>query len=159
MRLNNFGLSDTEGTFAIYKDEETSGLSSLYQRNLSFCNMSLSIKEAAEMKRAKNYIESNGIKKINLVKMDIEGHEISALKGFGEYLNADFIDAIQFEYGGANIDSHTNLMDFYNLLLPRDFIICKVKKHYLEIRDYNPRLDNFVYQNFVAISKKSGFLP
>ncbi|PIY58809.1 MAG: methyltransferase FkbM, partial [Candidatus Yonathbacteria bacterium CG_4_10_14_0_8_um_filter_43_17] len=87
-------------------------------------------------------------------KIDVEGHELSTLSGFGKYLNADFIDFIQFEYGGANLDSHTNLLDFYNLLTPIGFKIAKVMSQSLELREYSPRMDNFVYSNYVAISGK-----
>jgi hypothetical protein len=91
---------------------------------------------------------------INIDRLDIEGNEINALNSFGKYLSPGYINFIQFEYGGANIDSHTNLMDFYHLLQPRGFKICKIMKDYLELRKYDPRLENFVCQNFVAVSEK-----
>lgn len=156
IHLNNFGLSDKIQTATIYKDEEMSGLTSLYRRNLDFYNLKMEKEETVELATAQDYIEKNNIKKINLVKIDVEGHELKVLAGFGYYLNPNFIDFIQFEYGGADLDSHVNLLDFYNLLEPRGFVICKIMKKSLEIRPYNPRLDNFVNQNFVAI--KSGFI-
>ncbi len=151
--LNNFGLSDRAGEFTIYKDAEESGLTSLYRRNLDFYGLELSTEENVALNRADDYIAGHGLAKINLVKIDIEGHEISALRGFGKYLNSDFIDFIQFEYGGANLDSRTNLLDFYNLLEPAGFLICKMMPRGMERRPYHPRLDNFVNQNFVAISR------
>ncbi len=153
--LNNFGLSDTKSESIIYKDSEKSGLTSLYKRNLDFYKLKMDIEEKVLLDTASNYIEKNGIHKIHLVKMDIEGNEIKVLKGFGKYLSGDFIDYIQFEYGGANIDSHTNLLDFYNLLEPKGFRICKMMKTRLERRAYDPRYENFVCQNFVAVSKKA----
>lgn len=152
--LNNFGLSNKEEIATIYKNEDKSGLTSLHKRNLDFYEMNMSLEEKIELKRADVYIQSKNIKHIDLLKIDVEGHELATLSGFGEYLNADFIDFIQFEYGGANMDSHTNLLDFYNLLLPLGFKITKVMPSCLELRDYNPRLDNFVYANYVAISGK-----
>jgi hypothetical protein len=74
--------------------------------------------------------------------------------GFGEYLNGDFIDFIQFEYGGANLDSKTSLLDIYSCLEDRGFIIAKIYPQGLEIRDYKPFMENYCYSNFVAISKK-----
>ena len=81
----------------IYKDKEMSGLTSLYQRNLVFYNLKMDQKETVELSTAQNYIEKNNIRKINLLKIDVEGHELKALSGFGPYLNSDFIDFIQFE--------------------------------------------------------------
>lgn len=152
--LNNFGLSNIEESAIIYKDEDKSGLTSLHKRNLDFYEMNMSIEEKIELKRADAYIQSKNIKHIDLLKIDVEGHELSTLAGFGKYLNSDFIDFIQFEYGGANMDSHTNLLDFYNLLIPLGFKITKVMPLCLELRDYNPRMDNFFYSNYVAVSTK-----
>lgn len=155
IELNNIGLSDMKNQSTIYKDAEKSGLTSLYKRNLDYYNVKMDVEEKISLDTAENYIKTNNIKKIHLIKIDVEGNEIKTLTGFGSYLNSNFIDLIQFEYGGANIDSHTNLMDFYNLLLPRGFKIYKMMKHGLEPREYNPRLDNFVCQNYVAISEKA----
>lgn len=152
--LNNFGLSKSEEITTIYKNNDKSGLTSLYKRNLDFYNLKMNIEESVELKRADNYIKFNNIKHINLLKIDVEGHELETLSGFGEYLNSDFIDFIQFEYGGANLDSHTSLLDFYSLLLPLGFKIAKVMPKHLELRDYDPRSDNFVYSNYVAVSNK-----
>jgi hypothetical protein len=100
------------------------------------------------------YIESKNIKHINFIKIDIEGHELRAFEGFGKYINGDFIDYIQFEYGGANLDSHTSLMEIYKFLESRGFLIAKVMRNGLEIRSYKPFMENFNYANYVAISKR-----
>lgn len=50
----------------------------------------------------------------------------------GAYLNSNFIDYIQFEYGGADLDSHKGL----------------------KVRDYKPYMGNFQYSNYVAISNR-----
>lgn len=152
VRLNNFGLSDKDTNSVIYKNAEKSVLTSLYKRNLDFYDLEMNVEEEIKLKRADVYIESHNIKHISLLKIDVEGHEMSALSGLDKYLNADFIDFIQFEYGGANLDSHTTLMDFYNLLEGKGFKICKIMKSHLEYRKYNPRFENFVYQNYVAVS-------
>jgi len=150
--LNNFGLSDSDKTSVMYKNADKSVLTSLYKRNLDYYDLKMNVEENIELKRADEYIRSRNIKHIDLLKIDVEGHELSTLAGFGEYLNSDFIDFIQFEYGGANLDSHTTLMDFYNLLEPKGFKVCKIMKTHLEYRKYNPRFENFVYQNYVAVS-------
>lgn len=149
--INNFGLSDRNEAAVLHKNEDGSSLGSLYERNLDFYDLKMNDEETVELKTAKEYIENNKITKINLLKIDAEGHELKVLAGFEERLNPSFIDFIQFEYGGANIDSHTNLLDFYNLLIPRGFKIAKIMSDCLELRDYNPRFDNFTYQNYVAV--------
>ena len=45
------------------------------------------------------------------MKIDVEGHELDVLKGFGELIKK--VRLIQFEFGGTNIDSKTYLRDFW----------------------------------------------
>ncbi len=153
VKLNKFGVSDRQGKATIYYDTETSGLASLYQRDLEFYNIELSKQETIELLRLEDYINENSIRHINLLKIDIEGHELSAFRGLGEFLTPEFIDAIQFEYGGANLDSHTSLMEIAGLLTSSGFSLYKIMPNYLEKRSYEPRMENFKYANYVALSE------
>ncbi|HEC58417.1 hypothetical protein LCGC14_0881050 [marine sediment metagenome] len=152
--LNNFGASDSNVTTKIFYDKEQSGLASLYQRNLDCYNLKLDQSEEIILKRLDNYIEEKNIDHIDFVKIDIEGHELKAFEGFGKYMSGEFIDYIQFEYGGANLDSHSSLMDLYQFLYERGFDIAKAMPKGLEIRVYAPFSENFQYSNYVAISRK-----
>jgi len=152
--LNNFGVSDCNATAKIFYDKEQSGLASLYQRNLDSYSLQLNKSEEITLLRIDEYIVQKNIKHIDFIKMDIEGHELKAFHGFGKYLNSDFIDYIQFEYGGANLDSHTSLLEIYEVLEKNNFVIAKIMPNGLEIRKYKPFMDNFQYSNYVAISKR-----
>lgn len=152
--LNNFGLSDQKGERTIYYDFEKSGLASLYNRNLEAYNLALDNKEEIKLDTLNNYIISKKIAHINLIKIDIEGHELSALIGMDRFLSADFVDYIQFEYGGSNLDSRTNLMQIYELLELNGFKIAKIMPSGLHIRDYSPYMDNFNNANYMAVSER-----
>jgi len=152
--LNNFGVSDINTNARIYYDKEKSGLASLYQRNLDSYNLKLNESEEIELRRLDTYIVEKNIHHIDFIKIDIEGHELKAFEGFGKYLNGNFIDYIQFEYGGANLDSHTSLMEIYKFLKTRGFQIAKVMPNGLEVRNYKPYMDNFNYSNYVAIADR-----
>lgn len=152
--LNNFGVSDSNTTSKIYYDQEKSGLASIYQRNLDSYNIKLNQSEDILLKRMDEYIEKKGIQHIDFIKIDIEGHELNAFKGFGSYINSSFIDYIQFEYGGANLDSHSSLMEIYKFFEDRGFSVAKIMANGLELRNYKPFMDNFMYSNYVAISNK-----
>lgn len=110
VKLNQFGVSDCQGETNIFDDKKTSGLASLYKRNLQAYDIELSMQETIKLCRLDDYIRANNISHIDLLKIDIEGHEVTALKGLGEFINSGFINFIQFEYGGANLDSRTSLM-------------------------------------------------
>lgn len=86
--------------------------------------------------------------------MDVEGHEKAVFEGMGDFLNPDFVDYVQFEYGGANLDSMTSLMNLYELFEFKGFVLAKIMPKGLQVRNYEPFLENFEYSNYVAISKK-----
>jgi len=152
--LNNTGISNVKGTSEIYYDKEESEGASLYQRNLRFYNVQMDKREVIKLRRLDDYIEEKGIAHIDFLKMDIEGNELKALEGLGQYLKPDFIDFLQFEYGGANLDSHTSLMDLYQLLTDRGFLVAKVMPGGLETRNYAPFMENFQNANYMAVAKR-----
>jgi hypothetical protein len=142
------------GLAEIYYDSEGSGLASMYNRNLKAIGKELKIKELIKTQRLDDYIKNANINHIDFLKVDVEGHEKAVFEGMGGFLNPDFIDYIQFEYGGANLDSMTSLIDLYEILESRGFLIAKILSDALHIRNYSSFLDNFEYSNFVAISKR-----
>ncbi len=155
--LNSAGVSDSKTSAQIYYDAEKSGFASLYLRDLSAFNVNMNKKEKISLVRLDGYIRKHKITVIDFLKIDIEGHELAAFRGMGKYLNGDFIKAIQFEYGGANLDSRTTLHDLYQTLQQAGFVIAKIMKHGVEIRPYSLNMENYQYANYVAFSKK--FFP
>ena len=55
---------------------------------------------------------------------------------------------------GANLGEYTNIIDLYTLLESKGFKICRMMKKNLEYRTYDPIMENFVCQNFVAVSSE-----
>lgn len=152
--LNNLAVSDSEGKADIYFDQAGSTLASLYHRDLDNLNVSLNNKEVVDLVRLDSYIKLKNINHINLIKIDTEGHDLAGLLSLGTYLHYNFIDFIQFEYGGTTLDARASLKDFYKLLEPAGFVICKIKPGYLEQRAYHHIMENFNYANYVAVSKQ-----
>ncbi|WP_159460580.1 FkbM family methyltransferase [Calothrix rhizosoleniae] len=152
--LNQLATSDQDGSFTIYYEKQGSTLASFYQRNLDYSEIKFNESETVNTIRLEDYISSERIRHISLLKIDVEGHEIKSLEGLGKYLSGDFIDFIQFEYGGANLDSKTSLRDLFNLFINSKFVVAKIMRNgNLNIRDYVPWMENYQYANYVAISK------
>lgn len=151
--LNNLGASDSNREAEIFFDEEGSSLASLYQRRDSSGKLLLDKKEIIHLTRLDNYIRGTFVKKIDFLKLDIEGHEFSALKGLGEFLNPSFIKALQFEYGGTNLDSKTTLHELYSFLESKGYSVFKIMKSHIEKRSYEFTMENFQYSNYVALAE------
>jgi FkbM family methyltransferase len=153
IKINPFGLSEKDCSGTIYRNTDGSGLASLYQRDLKHYNIPMNDAEEITLKKSLDYVREENINHINFMKIDVEGHEVSVLKGFGEFLTPKNIDLIQFEYGGANLDSKTSLLDLFNLFHDKGFVLCKIMRNSLyRFEKYDPRFENYVYQNWVAVN-------
>lgn len=105
------------------------------------------------LKRLEDYINERKIPRIDFLKIDIEGHELFALKVFGKYLSDKFITTIQFEYGGANLDSHTSLMEIYDLLKKEDSKYLKLCQNILKKSNIIPIWIIFSIQITLQLAK------
>ena len=145
--VNGLGVSDSNEVKKIYFDSGTSTHASIYNRT----NVKLENSCDVRLIRLEDYIKSNNIKRINFIKIDVEGHEYSCLKGLGDYLKTSLISYIQFEYGGTYIDSQRSLKNIYDIL-GNNWKVCKLMKHHLEAREYNYLMDNYSYANYIAVN-------
>lgn len=146
--LNNFGLSDAETDSTLFYDKAASGLASLYKRQLDYANIDFSQRETVHLTTLDKYCQVHGINEINLLKLDVEGHEISVLNGAANMLSARKIKNIQIEFGGCNLDSRTYFRDFWNLLHERYHVFYILRDSLTEIVKYEEQLEIFTTTNF-----------
>jgi FkbM family methyltransferase len=147
---NNFGLSDSETDLVLYSNAEASQLASLYQRNMEHFGLTMDISEKIKLSTIDNYCQKNNISHIHFLKLDIEGHELTALKGARQMIANKKIDLIQFEFGGCNIDSRTYFQDFFYLLKGKYRIYRIIKDGLVEISQYKETNEVFITINYLA---------
>lgn len=147
---NNFGFSDSKKTTHLHYDKPHSGLASLYKRDLNGVNIELDKVENVNVITIDEFCASNKIKKINFIKIDVEGHEFDVLIGAKNMLINSNIDFIQFEFGEANIDSRKYFKNFYDLLPNYEFYRV-VKDGITPLGKYDSMLEIFKTVNFLAI--------
>lgn len=152
--LENFGFSDEKCRAKMYYEAETSGLASLYKRRLDFVGINLDMKEEIELHAIDDYCKEKNIKKIDFLKLDVEGNEYHALKGAKKMLRDKAINFIQFEFGGCNIDSRTFFQDFFYLLRDNYKIYRILDDGLREIKEYKVIYELFSTTNFLAELKK-----
>lgn len=150
--LNPIALSDRDGTGEIFSDRNGSPLASLYKRDLSSIDIQLNQREAVRLVRLASYIQDANLQHLHFLKIDVEGSEFSVLEGAEEYLKPDFIDFIQFEYGGTNLDARIPLKELFSFLEGKGFIVAKIMRRGLRVKKYSPWMDNYLYANYVALS-------
>lgn len=104
----------------IHFDEDSSELASLYNRRFGALSMPVPFvgEEKIKLQSIDNFCKKNKISKIDLLKIDTEGHELKVLEGASSMLKKGSISYIQFEFGGTMIDSRTFFIDIFSYLSP-----------------------------------------
>ena len=150
--LEPFGFGAEEETRTLFRPAlaAASGIASLYRRRLDHFNIQLDTQEEVRIRTIDRFCEEQALKKIHLLKLDVEGHELSALKGAERMLRDGLIDFIQFEFGGCNIDSKTFFQDFYYVLNDRYALYRVLTYGLAPITAYREQYEAFITTNFLA---------
>lgn len=149
--LNHCGLSDQDAELTIYHSPDQNYLATCVA---GFVEDFHHIQPGAETIRVitgDNYCARQGVRKIDFLKIDVEGLEHQVLRGFSGLLEARAIRAIQFEYGYVNIKTRFLLCDFYELLRRNGFIVGKIYPSYVDFRPYRYEDEDFQGPNFLAV--------
>jgi FkbM family methyltransferase len=154
--INPHAVSEMSGKSVLFSDRPGSGLGSVNKRRLDHFGIEFTNCENINTIRFEEYWCNVLLKsEIDLVKIDIEGHELSALNGFGEALR--FVQMFQFEFGGANIDSRTYFQDLYYFFCNNDFKIYRISPFGLvPVALYTEWDETFVTTNYIAVNSSLG---
>lgn len=143
-----FGEKDTK--MNLYSNHEGSGLASFYQRDLENTSIKFNQSEIVDVVTLDNWVDLNNIIP-DYIKIDVEGFELSVLKGGINTLR--HVKAVQFEFGGTAIDARNYFRDYWNLFKEINFSIYRyIPRGLMRITEYSEKEERFEYMNYVAIS-------
>jgi FkbM family methyltransferase len=156
IRLFNCALGRETAEATLYKDTEISGMASLSQRDLSHLGIALSKTEAVMVRALDEIVAEHGVTRIDLLKIDVEGHELSVLEGARNALGRGLVSVVQFEFGGCNIDTRTYFKDFYRFFTEMGFAVHVIRPggRLARIRRYREFNEQFTTTNYLAIREK-----
>ena len=151
--VNHCGISNVECDSILFSDEEGSGFGSLTKRRLDHFGIEFNVSEAIRLIRFDDYWRDKlNSRSIDLVKLDIEGHELEALESFGPALLVTKV--IQFEFGGCNIDTKTYFQDFWYFFKENKFDLYRITPFGLNpIRKYSEIDECFRTTNYIAVNQ------
>lgn len=153
--VNPVALGAQPGEATLYKDADITGLASMTRRDLTHVGLSMELSEAIRVDTLDAYCSSHGIAAIDMLKIDVEGHELDVLKGGVSMLDQRKVAVVQFEFGGCNVDTRTFFRDFYDFFDARGYALCiagpggrlnPVKRY----REFN---EQFLTTNYIAIRR------
>jgi FkbM family methyltransferase len=160
IRCFNLALGSTKTTTKIYNyaDDRKSGKhASLYDEVLVDLHKAEQIAESeCEMTTIDNFCRAHQIQYVDFLKLDTEGNELDVLSGAGQFIAADKIGIIQFEFNEMNVISRAFLKDFYDIL--HAYKIYRIDTNELiPLLCYETRNEIFQFQNLLAVNGKIPF--
>lgn len=158
VRVNGFALGAAAGEATLYKDQEITGLASMTRRDLGHLGVEMDESETIRVETLDAYAAREGIARIDYLKIDVEGHELDVLAGAEAMLASGAIGAVQFEFGGCNVDTRTFLRDFHRLFARHGFGLNRIRPNgrLAPIRRYREFDEQFATTNYLALPAGGG---
>jgi FkbM family methyltransferase len=153
--LNNAGLGRTAGEFELHSNAVGSSLASLSPRRLDHFGIDFSASEKVRLETLDGYCLGKGIDAIDLLKIDVEGHELEVLQGSLRMFGEKRVAMVSFEFGGADIDSRTFFQDFWYFFTDNHIgILHRITPsgRPLPITEYREIYEQFRNTNFLVIA-------
>ena len=153
VQVFELALGAEPGTRVLYSDKIGSGMASLKKRRLDHHQIFFSETEVVSVVTLDEWCKSNNFIP-NLIKLDVEGHELDVLAG-GKGTLRD-VDVVQFEFGGCNIDTRTYIQDFWYFFQAIEFDLFRVSPFgALPVTSYSEEDEYFRTTNFIAVNRKT----
>ncbi|AEG01311.1 FkbM family methyltransferase [Methylomonas methanica] len=154
VKIVPYALSEQAGSATLFSDKPGSGMGSLTQRRLDHFNIEFDTTETISTMRFEDYWQTQlQSRQLDMVKIDVEGHELAALKGFGAAL--DVTRVLQFEFGGTHIDTRTYFQDFWYFFIEQGFDLYRITPFGAKkISRYSESDEFFAITNYIAVNQR-----
>jgi len=152
VKLNHCGLGRVSEQRELYYDTAASGLASLTKRRVTHLGFEMKFSETVRIVTVDEYCGENGIDAIDLLKLDVEGHEMDVLRGCARMFANAAIRMVTFEFSGCDIDTRTFFQDFFYFFQERNMCIARItpRGYLYEIETYREILEQFRTTNFLC---------
>ncbi len=115
-RIVPMALGETSGLLPLYATTTADKAASLHVRRDSFFGDLSQSSEMVEVTTLDDFLAGQGIGMVDFLKLDLEGHELFALRGASRALADGRVRAVAFEFGISNLNSRTFFKDLWDLL-------------------------------------------
>lgn len=153
VQCENVALGKFSGVAKLFADQSGSGLGSMTKRRVEHFDIPFDFEEEINVITLDSWMQSRKTELTpNVLKMDVEGHELDILIGATKTLPS--IEIIQFEFGGSNIDTRTYFQDFWYFFKENNYDLYRITpKSQLQISIYSEKDECFRASNYLAVRK------
>jgi FkbM family methyltransferase len=152
VHVNRMGLSDEEGELELSYVPGATTISTLHRATLASTWGLTHETVQVPVTTGARYMADRNMDRIDFLKVDTEGHDLSVLRGFRDSLARRPIPIIQFEHGFVHIPARSLLCEFYELLTPLGYAIGRLHPRCVQFKDYDLFEDEqFRMGNYIAV--------
>jgi FkbM family methyltransferase len=146
--INDFGLGAIDGCEQINFDQSVHTISSkfpLIYSDASPCAIT------ARICTGDTYLRTAEIRRVAMIKVDVEGMEMEVLSGFRDSFAQGMVSAVQFEHGPSHVLSGHTLRDFVRFFEQVGFEVYEMFPNKLIKLEYRFSKENYDGRNFLAL--------
>lgn len=155
VHLNQAGVANVAGTLTLYDYDgsEGTGHASFLRETFDDIYPAATQEVRCDLITIDEYVEDHNIKKIDLLKIDVEGFEREVLEGAKRTIEAGLIETIQLEFNAHNLINGFSILKLSHVL--SGFDIFRIVANGLtpvvtREHAYNSRVEIFKYSNLIA---------
>ena len=149
----NVGVGSNNGILTLYDyaSNDGSAHASLHKDVIEVIhNKEQTIAHEVKVISLDSFAVEYDIDRVDLLKIDTEGHELEVLKGFERHIRNNKVDLIHFEFNEMNIISRVFFKDIWDFL-PNYNFFRMLPDGLVPMKQYSPVFcEIFAYQNIVA---------
>ena len=137
-----------------YADSDGSSHATAYRAVIEEIRGRASVRHAVRVSTVDDQAAALELRRIHLLKIDTEGHELSVLQGAQQQISGPGIDVVQFEFNEMHVISRTFMRDFLEQL-PGYTFFRLLPDGLAPLGAYKAATwEIFAFQNIVALSPK-----
>jgi FkbM family methyltransferase len=147
------GCSDaaTGATLYDYAGRPGSQHASVYREVIEDIHKGAAEGHHIRLTRLDNFLAGHGLGRVDLLKIDTEGHEMAVLRGAEASIRSGAVRAIHFEFNEMNVFSRSFFRDFLDFL-PEFRFFRLLPDGLVPLDNYKPLdFELFAYQNIAAV--------
>lgn len=152
LRVECLGLSDHEREVVVHWNPSCDSTSSLQPRIGHALFPDGTQEVTSRVTTGDRYLVSTASTTPDLLKIDVEGHELAVLRGCRSMLAGSARPAmIQFEYGTTYLPGRSTLQQVYDLLIPEGYVIGRLYPNHVAFSPYRYDQETFRMGNYIAV--------
>ena len=161
LRVHAFAAGAAPRRATLYCNDEGSPLASVYPHDINgfeleaLRHVNLETPVEVAMDTIDALIARESLSHVDVLKLDIEGHEFDALQGAQAALRSGVIDVVAFEFGSHQVESRHFFKDFYQLFTDLGFDLFFVRAGALEpVERYSWKYEDFTTDHVVMARRR-----